>query len=75
MSDRDRALQMLRQSDHDNSIAYRDDIQSKQRLLQTRAYNQDIPGGIVEGFHRECAKETRRDAEPGPSQILACLLT
>lgn len=62
---------MLRQSQPDNSTAHRQDIQSEQGLLQTGAYNENIPGGIVEGFHRECAKENkvRCGARPGQLKI------
>lgn len=59
LSDRDKALQVLRQSDCATPSLLLEDIQSEQRLLQPRAYDQDIPGGVVEGFHRECASKCR----------------
>ena len=59
MSDLDNALQVLRQSDRATPVLLLEDIQSKQRLLQARAYDQDIPGGVVEGFHRGCEEKLR----------------
>jgi hypothetical protein len=57
LSDRDKALQVLRQSDRATPSTLAEDIQSEQRLLQAGAYNKDIPSGVVEGFHRGCASK------------------
>ncbi len=74
LSDLDRALQVLRQSDRAAPFVHREDIQSEQRLLQARAYDQDIPGGIVETFHRGCAEENE-GAGRRTREALAPLLT
>lgn len=52
MSDLDKALQVLRQSDLATPSTLVRNIQSEQRLLQPGPHNQDIPGGVVESFHR-----------------------
>lgn len=57
LSDLDKALQVLRQSDCATPSTLVQDIQGEQGLLQAGAYNQDIPGGVVESFHRGCASK------------------
>jgi hypothetical protein len=51
LSDLDRALQVLRQSDRARPSESLKNIQGKQRLLQTGADNHDIPGGVIESVH------------------------
>ena len=56
----------------------REDIQSEQRLLQARAYNQDIPDGVVEGFHGGRAEEIEvhvSERDNSSCEVLARLLT
>jgi hypothetical protein len=52
LSERDRALQLPRQSDRVRQLQVEGVcIQSKQRLLQASAGNQHIPLGVVESVH------------------------
>jgi hypothetical protein len=52
LSERDKALQLPRQSDRVRHIQMKGAcIQSKQRLLQASADNQHIPLGVVESVH------------------------
>ena len=73
MSDRDKALQVLRQSDLATPSTLAENIQSKQRLLQAGAHDQDIPSGVVESFHRVRASkccENWRGAVPARGTVL-----
>ena len=51
MSERDKALYALRQSDRGRSRRQARHIQSEKRLLQAGAYNEHVPLGVVESFH------------------------
>jgi hypothetical protein len=50
--ERDRALQVLRQSDCVWKVnGSREDIQREKRLLQASAHNEDVPFCVVESIH------------------------
>ena len=53
MSERDRALHVLRQSDRTLCRGGTRHIQSEKRLLQAGPYDEHIPFGVVESFHVE----------------------
>jgi hypothetical protein len=64
---------VLRQSDRATPSMLAKNIQSEQRLLQTGAHNQDIPGSVVESFHRGCASkccENWRGTVPARGTVL-----
>ena len=76
LPERDKALQVLRQSDRARlRLSSVIDVQSKQALLQASAYNQHIPLGVVEGLHGGSCGKKRRLSEELSSAALSASMT
>lgn len=72
LSDLDRALQVLRQSDRARPSDSLKNIQGKQRLLQPGADNHDVPGGVIESVHGSGVRLKKRLlGQSGSREVLA----